>query len=89
MQSLEGIPLFSRISVSYNLLGSRMLGTRFIPIEVSIVRLGHSNVHAKGIAALHDHHLVTHHTRSMQTRLSVEQHVVSIHHMTVHDIPIV
>ena len=69
---IADITLFSLLSIVYNLIGSHLLGTRFIPIKVSIVRLSAANIHSKCIASLHNLDNMTHHRHSVQTRLSVE-----------------
>lgn len=53
------------IKYIYNLIGTRLLGTKSIPIEVGIVWFCITNVHPEGIAHLHDFHDMTHHRHSM------------------------
>ena len=62
---LVDITLFFLLSIIYNLISSHLLGTKFIPIKIRIVRLRITHVHTKSITLFHNLCNVTHHRHSM------------------------
>ena len=82
------ITLFSSPSIIYNLASSHLLGTKSIPIKIRIVRLCVANIHPECVADHHNLYDMAHHRHSMQTRLSVEQHCISVHHVPVNNIAV-
>ena len=88
MQLLVDITLFFLLSIIYNLVSSCLLGTKFIPIKVGIVRLGITNIHTKSVTLFHHLYDMTHHRHSMKGWLSIEKDNIAIHHMTVYNVTI-
>ena len=72
-------------------LGLVVLGhmhVHFISVKVCVVRLRVSHVHAKGIPLFHNLDTMCHHRHTVQRRLTIEQYIISVHHVSMNRIPI-
>ena len=66
----------------------RHVHVHFISVKVCVVRLRVGHVHAKGITLFHNLDPMCHHGHSVQRRLTIEQYIIAIHHVSMHRIPV-
>ena len=75
--------------VSPTSLGSSTLFTLPVDNLILIVRFCVSHVHSEGISDLHNFDDVTHHGHFVQTRLSVKENRIAVHHVSMNNVSIV
>ena len=66
----------------------RHVQVHFITIKIGIVWFRVTHVHTKCVTLVHNAGDVTHHTHSVQRRLTIKEDGIAVHHMSVHNVAI-
>jgi hypothetical protein len=59
----------------------------FVAVKIGVIRLCHRHIEPER-ALLHDFRYMTHHRTPMEGRLSVKQHCVSVHHVSMNHVAV-
>ena len=59
-----------------------------ISIKICVIWFRICYIHTECIANIHDYSNMTHHTHSVECRLSIEKNTITIHHVTMNHIAI-